>query len=181
MPGGPEHLLQVLCHPVCPFSRVRTRRNRYFHRHICRRKQVDVGAAQQCVCAMMREISGRHSIVQGGEWKDTCRMTTPRTSGVGELLRQYRVAAGLTQEELAERAQVSVRAIGSLERGARRTPHKDTLRLLAEALNLNEEDQALLFEALRASRRGAALPTPMGQTTALLKGFSVTLTPLVGR
>ena len=53
-----------------------------------------------------------------------------------ELLRQYRLAAGLTQEELAERARISVRAIGDLERGARRTPHKDTLRLLAEALSL---------------------------------------------
>jgi predicted ATPase/DNA-binding XRE family transcriptional regulator len=106
-------------------------------------------------------------------------MTTLRTRTVGELLRQYRVAAGLTQEELAERARISVRAVGALERGTRRTPHKDTLRLLAEALNLSEDDEALLFEALRASRRGAV--GAMTQTLARPKGFPVTLTPLVGR
>ena len=63
-------------------------------------------------------------------------MTTLRTPALGELLRQRRIAAGLTQEELADRARISVRAIGDLERGVRRTPHKDTLRLLAEALSL---------------------------------------------
>ena len=96
-------------------------------------------------------------------------------------MRQYRVAAGLTQEELAERARISVRAIGALERGARRTPHKDTLQLLAEALSLSEDDQALLFEAVRASRKGAAFPSPTARTTALPKGFPVPLTPLIGR
>jgi predicted ATPase/DNA-binding XRE family transcriptional regulator len=108
-------------------------------------------------------------------------MTTLSVPEFGELLRQYRLAAGLTQEELAELARISVRAIGALERGARRTPHKETLRLLADALNLSEDDQALLFEALRASRRGAVVPSPMAQAAALPKGFPVTLTPLVGR
>jgi DNA-binding XRE family transcriptional regulator len=40
----------------------------------------------------------------------------------GTLLRRYRLAAGLTQEELAERARLSVRAITDLERGARWVP-----------------------------------------------------------
>jgi hypothetical protein len=43
--------------------------------------------------------------------------------------------AGLTQEELAEATGVSPRAISDLERGAVTTPHKDTVRLLADALN----------------------------------------------
>jgi WD40 repeat protein/transcriptional regulator with XRE-family HTH domain len=58
------------------------------------------------------------------------------------LLRQYRQAAGLTQEELAERAGLSVRGVADLERGARRAPHRETVRLLAEALALSPEDSA---------------------------------------
>ncbi len=108
-------------------------------------------------------------------------MTTPRTPALGELLKQYRLAAGLTQEELAERARISVRAIGDLERGARRTPHKDTLRLLAEALGLSEDDRALLFEAVRASRRARSAFLSAAQAPAPPKGFPVTLTPLIGR
>src|SRR5262245_51768841 len=41
------------------------------------------------------------------------------------LLRRHRLAAGLTQEELAERAGLSVRGVQDLERGLRRTPHAD--------------------------------------------------------
>ncbi len=52
------------------------------------------------------------------------------------LLRQARRDAGLTQEELAERAGISERAISDLERGVNRAPRKDTLELLADALNL---------------------------------------------
>src|SRR5437016_9778703 len=38
------------------------------------------------------------------------------------LLRRYRLAAGLSQEALADRANLSVRAISALERGERQTP-----------------------------------------------------------
>lgn len=59
-------------------------------------------------------------------------------------LRRYRVAAGLTQEALAERAHLSVRAISDLERGARRHPYPATVRLLATALDLVASEQAVL-------------------------------------
>jgi tetratricopeptide (TPR) repeat protein/transcriptional regulator with XRE-family HTH domain len=52
------------------------------------------------------------------------------------VLRGLRVKAGLTQEELAGAAGVSPRAISDLERGMVATPHKDTVRLLADALQL---------------------------------------------
>ena len=42
-------------------------------------------------------------------------MATMTETGFGNLLRRYRVAAGLTQEELAERAGVSTRGISDLE------------------------------------------------------------------
>ena len=41
--------------------------------------------------------------------------------GFGDVLRRYRVAAGLTQEALAERAALSARGISDLERAARST------------------------------------------------------------
>jgi membrane protein implicated in regulation of membrane protease activity/DNA-binding XRE family transcriptional regulator len=68
----------------------------------------------------------------------------------GELLKRHRLAAGLTQEALAERARLSVRAISDLERGLHRTPQRDTAQLLAEALQLSPQDRAA-FEA--AARR----------------------------
>jgi tetratricopeptide (TPR) repeat protein/transcriptional regulator with XRE-family HTH domain len=52
------------------------------------------------------------------------------------LLRKLRTDAGLTQEELAEAASVSPRAVSDLERGVNLTARKDTARLLAGALNL---------------------------------------------
>ena len=52
------------------------------------------------------------------------------------LLRRLRDEAGLTQDELAEAAQVSQRAISDLERGINRTARKDTALLLAGALGL---------------------------------------------
>jgi transcriptional regulator with XRE-family HTH domain len=50
----------------------------------------------------------------------------------GELLRRHRQAAGLTQVELAERAQLSMRGVNDLEHGARQHPRKDTVALLGE-------------------------------------------------
>jgi tetratricopeptide (TPR) repeat protein/transcriptional regulator with XRE-family HTH domain len=52
------------------------------------------------------------------------------------LLRQLRAGAGLTQEELAEAATVSVRSVREMERGRVATPQKETVRLLADALGL---------------------------------------------
>ena len=41
-------------------------------------------------------------------------MTATPTSTLAELLKRFRVAAGLTQDELAERACISARAISDL-------------------------------------------------------------------
>ncbi len=110
--------------------------------------------------------------------------TTERVTELGTLLRRFRRTAGLTQQELAERAQISVRAVGDLERGVRRIPHKDTVTLLAEALGLNMEDSVLLHEAARASRwpERAVHPTPPGaQSAPLPTTIHGPLTPLIGR
>jgi predicted ATPase/DNA-binding XRE family transcriptional regulator len=74
---------------------------------------------------------------------------------VATLMRRYRHARGLTQEALAERAGVSVGAISYLERGLTRSPHRDTLRALADALSLSEQEAAALEQAARRTSRGA--------------------------
>jgi predicted ATPase len=78
----------------------------------------------------------------------------------------------MSQAELAERAGLSVHAIGAIERGVRRRPHPHTLRALVAALDLPTADKAALFAAARATGDGghpgaAALPVPP--------------TPLIGR
>jgi len=61
----------------------------------------------------------------------------------GALPRQHRQAAVLSQEALAERAGLSVDAIGVIERGKRGAPRPDTIALLAQALDLYGDEAAL--------------------------------------
>ncbi len=65
----------------------------------------------------------------------------------GALLKHYRMAAGLTQEELAERAGLSVRGIMYLEHGGR-SPHRDTIRRLGQALGLAPQVATVLEAAV---------------------------------
>lgn len=65
------------------------------------------------------------------------------------LLRQLRAEAGLTQEELAEMAALSVRSVSDLERGVSVTARKETARLLADALNLTGPSRAMFDAAAR--------------------------------
>ncbi|WP_198664017.1 ATP-binding protein [Jiangella endophytica] len=67
------------------------------------------------------------------------------------MLRQHRLTAGLSQEELAEKAGLSSDAVAALERGRRRAPRPLTVRLLATALNLSEAEFAEFTESLRRS------------------------------
>jgi predicted ATPase/DNA-binding XRE family transcriptional regulator len=67
----------------------------------------------------------------------------------GELLRRLRAEARLTQEELAEAAQLSPRSISDLERGVNRTARKDTAGLLADALHLDWTTRELFVAAAR--------------------------------
>jgi non-specific serine/threonine protein kinase len=75
--------------------------------------------------------------------------------GFGALLRQQRLAAGLTQEALAERAGLGKRSIQHLERGEV-LPHQATAHRLAVALALIGE-QRTRFEAL-----AQPVPRPRG-------------------
>ncbi|MDQ2654761.1 MAG: tetratricopeptide repeat protein [Chloroflexota bacterium] len=78
----------------------------------------------------------------------------------GEHLRRLRVAAGLSQEALAERAGLSVQAVGALETGKRRRPYPHTVAALADALHLSAQDRETLTHARAAGAATveAALP-----------------------
>ena len=83
----------------------------------------------------------------------------------GTLLKRLRLKAGLSQEELAERAHISAKAVGAYERGDRRGPYRETLALIVEALGVTGAAyDELVSAADRARRRGpsaidAALPS----------------------
>lgn len=119
--------------------------------------------------------------------------STPRVDEAGEeptfalLVRRFRRAAGLTQEELAAQSTLSVRAIRDMERGVQRRPQRETLRLLADGLALPLADRALL-EAAARRRHGtdAPPPTPLVTAAAALPTpprwrLPASLTPLIGR
>lgn len=72
-------------------------------------------------------------------------------------LRAARTAAGLTQERLADRSRIAVRTISDLERGLAPHPRADTVRRLADALELSGPARE---EFERASRRPVVVPPP---------------------
>ncbi len=86
----------------------------------------------------------------------------------GALLRNYRAAANMTQEELAERSGLSVHAIGMLERGIRLAPRASTVDLLAEALKLDASQRQTL---VTAARRKHDSPAPAAVIPPELRAF----------
>jgi tetratricopeptide (TPR) repeat protein/transcriptional regulator with XRE-family HTH domain len=78
------------------------------------------------------------------------------------LLRELRSGALLTQEELAEASGVRPRSISDLERGVAVTPHRDTVRLLADALHLTGPAR----ERFEAAARGRAVTSGAGTAGA---------------
>lgn len=74
------------------------------------------------------------------------------------LLRRLREAAGLTQQELAERAALTPHAVSALERGTRTRPYPHTVRSLADALAASDTDRSALLAAV--PRRGSSGPAP---------------------
>jgi transcriptional regulator with XRE-family HTH domain len=74
--------------------------------------------------------------------------TRATQENLAALLRRYRGRRGYTQEQLAEKAGLSVGEISRLERGVRRAPRVQTLYLLGGALRLSRAEQAALETAL---------------------------------
>lgn len=62
---------------------------------------------------------------------------TPDMRRFGALLKQYRLAAGLTQEDVAERSGVSLNSINRWERGLITNPFPRQVKAVCRAIRLN--------------------------------------------
>ncbi|MDQ3444108.1 MAG: tetratricopeptide repeat protein [Chloroflexota bacterium] len=115
-------------------------------------------------------------------------MPHPSPPTFGQVLRRLRLVAGLSQEELAGRAGLSTRGVSDLERERRTSPRPETVRLLADALQLSPMDRAALIAAahpeLAATPLDASPPVDGAPTLTVRVGPSLSLVPptrLVGR
>lgn len=97
-------------------------------------------------------------------------------------LRQCRSRSGLTQEELAERAGISIASVSLLERGLIRSPQKGTLHLLARALDLSAEERDDFIASARPTRAGRAAETSRPAAEPSAERYVPTpLTAIIGR
>jgi tetratricopeptide (TPR) repeat protein/transcriptional regulator with XRE-family HTH domain len=105
-------------------------------------------------------------------------VTEPPVTFAG-VLRRLRTGVQLTQEELARVAGLSVRAVSDLERGVATTPHRDTVRLLADALRLIGPVRA----EFEAAARGPAGPaeTAAGGVAAATRTLPRDVASFTGR
>ena len=99
------------------------------------------------------------------------------------LLKRQRLAAGLTQEALAERAGLSAKAVSDLERDPGRSPRLATVTLLADALGAGPQERADLLAAARPTQPAvpdgtAGVATVTGTPR---RAMPRPLTPLIGR
>jgi transcriptional regulator with XRE-family HTH domain len=86
------------------------------------------------------------------------------------------MAAGLTQEELAARLGLTVRAIREMERGRSARPYQRSVRLLAEALSLTGR---LAWRSCCLARPGAhCFEGLLTRTAATLAAHTLLLTVL---
>ncbi len=94
--------------------------------------------------------------------------------GFGGQLRRDRAAAGLTQEDLAERSGLSVRTISDLERGRISQPRRSTVRQLTRALSCSGP------QGDEAAAAGAARPAQLPADLADFTGRAVLVAELAG-
>jgi transcriptional regulator with XRE-family HTH domain/tetratricopeptide (TPR) repeat protein len=106
-----------------------------------------------------------------------------RRARFGDLIRNRRIAAGLTQEELAERAGLGVRTISDIERGRIGRPHRRSVELLCDALGLAEPGRewtpypppgapAASLADRAGSAGGQPLPAVPRQLPATIRNFA---------
>ncbi|MFE4973070.1 helix-turn-helix domain-containing protein [Kitasatospora sp. NPDC056651] len=86
------------------------------------------------------------------------------SGGAGALIRHWRLRAGLTQEDLATRSDLSVRTIRDIETGRSRQPYRRSLEQIAAALELNAATVSALTHR-RAGREVTSEP-PAGEPPA---------------
>jgi predicted ATPase/DNA-binding XRE family transcriptional regulator len=106
-------------------------------------------------------------------------MTDGAAEGFGGLLRRLRIAAGYSQEALAEQAGLSVDGVAALEAGRRNHPRAFTVGALADALGLGPAERALL--AARAAGQGPPVQRAASARPAQQAPLPLPPVSLVGR
>lgn len=117
------------------------------------------------------------SIPDASEQRIDLSVRPEQELSLGTQLRQLRETAGLTQEELAFRAGLTPNAVSDLERGKTRRPYPHTVRSLADAFGLSEDERTSLLAAV--PRRDA--PAPEISSPDPRSTLPSPPTPLVGR
>ncbi|KOU08583.1 hypothetical protein ADK86_03815 [Streptomyces sp. NRRL F-5755] len=102
---------------------------------------------------------------------------TPAAGGFGALLHSLRQGAGLTQEELAQAAGISVRALSYMERGRSRGPQRRTVSALAAALRLSPQDARELERLASLGRPRRATATEVLPPVAVVDAVAPTGAP----
>jgi predicted ATPase/DNA-binding XRE family transcriptional regulator len=110
-------------------------------------------------------------------------MAAAKPGDFGTLLRRFRRLNALSQEALAERAGVSVQAVGALECGLRRAPYPRTVDAIATALGLSSAERTALERAAAGDRlrRSVRARERRGATGEPRHNLPATAGPLVGR
>jgi transcriptional regulator with XRE-family HTH domain len=97
----------------------------------------------------------------------------------GRLLRSRRVVAELTQEELAQKSGVSVRALSDMETGRTCQPRMSSVRLLADAMGLSGVEREDLIQA--ASGAGGRLNAGLAADAAVPRQLPAGVPGFTGR
>jgi transcriptional regulator with XRE-family HTH domain len=102
------------------------------------------------------------------------RVTRAPHARFGPLLRQHRAQLGLSQERLAERAEISTRHLSFLETG-KAAPSRSMVLVLGSALDLSLREKNALLEsaAFSAAFRDSPLESP--EAAALLRAVEFVL------
>src|SRR5688500_11079020 len=124
-------------------------------------------------------LQGTNAIRDG--YEDLAMGAREGSGDFGGQLRRHREAAGLSQEELAERAALTAKAISALERGERQHPYPQTVRALANALSLSDADRSALIASVpnRVRRQGSDQAVTAPESVDRLLPSEPT--PLLGR
>src|SRR5436309_7357908 len=165
-PRRPGGKLLAPSHVICSTSTLRDRYATHTHRGVASPSSRCYHVPRHVLLLPSLEEQTR----RGSRAEETTDMTTGSVQSFGDLLRRSRLAAGLTQEELAAQAGLSVRGLSDLERGARLAPRRETVQLLAEALQLSAAERTRLESAARqrgAPAAGGSMSSPPHSSSAL--------------
>jgi len=104
-------------------------------------------------------------------------MRTPQPLNLGSMPSRLRAEAGLSQEDVAERAGMSAAAISALERGVRRAPYRETVALPVAAQAIDEAADTCPLTGHPAPHGPPGLSDSKGRLSALQRIQRALLVP----